>query len=252
MSIGWGVGGGSSWRVMLIKCSGLALRRNAKQLRTKLAQTVVGSRVRARGALDRLRHSQLRWCGVLTRWTSLPLRSRSLTARRGSPTLFGLLPNPDIGRVAIPIWGQIAIRWYALSYIAGLVAGWWLSARMTRDRALWRNPTFANKPPMNSEPVGDLVVWAPLGVILGGRIGWILFYGIALCAVSPQSGMCTTPDGLLPGAFLTHPLRLIETWEGGMSFHGGLAGVALAIWWFCRRNKLQLLTVSDKIFVVAL
>jgi phosphatidylglycerol:prolipoprotein diacylglycerol transferase len=165
--------------------------------------------------------------------------------------LFGLLPYPNIGRVAIPIWGQIAIRWYALSYIAGLVAGWWLAARMARDRALWRNPTFANKPPMNAEQVGDLVVWATLGVILGGRIGWILFYGIALCAVSPQSGMCHTPDGLLPGAFLTHPLRLIETWEGGMSFHGGLAGVALAIWWFCRRNKLQLLPVSDMIAVVA-
>ena len=170
--------------------------------------------------------------------------------------LLGLLPFPPID----PTWfsigpvfglGPFPIRWYALSYVAGLLAGWWLAARMTRDRALWRNPTFSNKPPMNAEQVGDLVVWATLGVILGGRIGWVLFYGIALCSVSPQSGMCHVDGGVLPGAFITHPMHLISTWEGGMSFHGGLAGVAIAIWLFCRRNKLQLLPVADIIAVVA-
>jgi len=164
--------------------------------------------------------------------------------------LLGLLPFPHIDPVLVQL-GPLAIRWYALSYIAGLVAGWWLAARMTRDRALWRNPTFSNKPPMNAEQVGDLVVWATIGVILGGRIGWILFYGVALCSVSPHSAMCNVGDGVLPGAFITHPMHLITTWEGGMSFHGGLAGVALAIWWFCRRNKLRLLSVADMIAVVA-
>jgi phosphatidylglycerol:prolipoprotein diacylglycerol transferase len=164
--------------------------------------------------------------------------------------LFGLLPFPQIDPVLIQI-GPLAIRWYALSYIAGLLAAWWLMSRMTRERALWRNPTFANKPPMTAEQVGDLVVWATIGVILGGRIGWILFYGIALCSVSPGSPMCHVGDGVLPHAFLTNPMHLITTWEGGMSFHGGLAGVAIAVWLFCRRNKLQLLPVSDMIAAVA-
>ncbi|MBL6852562.1 MAG: prolipoprotein diacylglyceryl transferase [Alphaproteobacteria bacterium] len=163
---------------------------------------------------------------------------------------YGLLPYPKIDPTLFSI-GPLAIRWYALSYIAGLLAGWWLAARMTREKALWRNPTFANKPPMNAEQVGDLVVWATVGVIAGGRLGWILFYGIALCLVSPQTAMCHVGDGVLPGAFVTNPMHLITTWEGGMSFHGGLAGVALALWLFCRRNKLPLLSVADMIAVVA-
>jgi phosphatidylglycerol:prolipoprotein diacylglycerol transferase len=172
-------------------------------------------------------------------------------SRRGSPMLHAIIPYPEIDPVLIPIWGAIAIRWYALSYIAGLVFGWWAAARMTKERALWRNPAFGNKPPLTSEQVGDLVVWATLGVIAGGRIGWILFYGIALCGVSPGSGMCHVGDGVLPGAFLSNPWHLVTTWEGGMSFHGGLAGVVIAVWWFCRRNKLQLLAVGDMIAVVA-
>ncbi|MEI9887410.1 MAG: prolipoprotein diacylglyceryl transferase [Rhizomicrobium sp.] len=165
--------------------------------------------------------------------------------------LLATLPFPDIDPVLVQL-GPLAIRWYALSYIAGLLFGWWAAARMTTERALWRNPAFANKPPMTAEQVGDLVVWATFGVILGGRLGWILFYGIALCGVSPESAMCQMPDGPpLPLGFLAHPLRLITIWEGGMSFHGGLAGVALAVWLFCRRYKLQLLPVADMIAVVA-
>jgi phosphatidylglycerol---prolipoprotein diacylglyceryl transferase len=160
------------------------------------------------------------------------------------------LPFPQIDPVLVRL-GPLAIRWYALSYIAGLMFGWWAAARMSRDRALWRNPTFGNKAPITADQVGDLVVWATFGVILGGRIGWILFYGIALCAVSPESAMCQVDGGHLPGAFLTHPWHLVTIWEGGMSFHGGLAGVAIAVWLFCRRHKLQLLPVADIIAVVA-
>jgi phosphatidylglycerol:prolipoprotein diacylglycerol transferase len=167
--------------------------------------------------------------------------------------LHALLPFPNIDPVLIPIWGAVAIRWYALSYIAGLMFGWWAAARMTRERKLWTNPTFAGKAPMTADQVGDLIVWATFGVILGGRIGWILFYGIALCSVSPHADMCRGLSGApgLPYDFLVHPLRLVTTWEGGMSFHGGLAGVAVAVWWFCRKNKLQLLPVADMIAVVA-
>ncbi len=165
--------------------------------------------------------------------------------------LLATLPYPNIDPVLLHIWGAVAIRWYALSYIAGLMFGWWAAARMTRDRTLWRNPTFSNKSPITADQIGDLVVWATFGVILGGRLGWILFYGIALCAVSPGSGMCHVDGGQLPGAFLSEPWRLLTVWEGGMSFHGGLAGVAVAVWLYCRRNKLQLLPVADMIAVVA-
>ncbi len=163
------------------------------------------------------------------------------------------LPFPDIDPVLIHIWGPVAIRWYALSYIAGLLFGWWAAARMTREKALWKNPTFGGKAPISAEQVGDLVVWATFGVILGGRIGWILFYGIALCAVSPHSAFCLGPPGEpgLPMGFITNPMRLITIWQGGMSFHGGLAGVALSLWLFCRKNKLQLMPVADMLAVVA-
>ena len=163
------------------------------------------------------------------------------------------LPFPDIDRVALHIWGPLAIRWYALAYIAGLLFGWWAAARMARDKELWKNPPFAGKAPLTAEQVGDLVVWATFGVILGGRIGWILFYGIALCSVSPHAAFCLGPPGEpgLPQAFLAEPWRLITIWQGGMSFHGGLAGVAIALWLFCRRHKLELLKVPDMLAVVA-
>ena len=163
------------------------------------------------------------------------------------------LPFPDVDRVALHIWGPIAIRWYALAYIAGLLFGWWAAARMSRERGLWNNPPFNGKSPISAEQVGDLVVWATFGVILGGRLGWILFYGIALCGVSPESAFCQGAPGEpgLPMAFLVDPVRLITIWQGGMSFHGGLAGVAVALWLFCRRHKLELLRVSDLIAVVA-
>jgi phosphatidylglycerol:prolipoprotein diacylglycerol transferase len=167
--------------------------------------------------------------------------------------ILGLLPYPDISRYAIPIWTahNIGVRWYALSYIAGLLFGWWWAARMTRERDLWRNPPFSGRAPITAEQVGDLVVWATFGVVLGGRLGWILFYGIALCAVSPETAMCHVPGGQLPGAFLTHPFNLITIWEGGMSFHGGLAGVVLAIVLFCRRHRLVVPEVGDIIAVGA-
>ncbi|MEI9996640.1 MAG: prolipoprotein diacylglyceryl transferase [Rhizomicrobium sp.] len=163
----------------------------------------------------------------------------------------GLLQFPNINPV-IHIW-FVTIHWYGLAYLAGLLAGWWVAARMTHERRLWKNPTFSGKPPITADQIGDLVVWATLGVILGGRIGWILFYGIILCSVSPGTAMCLAPQGgaPLPLGFVEDPMRLITIWEGGMSFHGGLAGVALAVWLFCRKNRLPLLPVADMLAVVA-
>ena len=139
-----------------------------------------------------------------------------------------VIPFPNFDPVLIHIWGQFGIRWYALSYIAGLLLGWWYVVRLIRDKTLWTAPPFAGKPPLTVDDVGDFVVWATLGVIVGGRLGWVLFYGTFLCSVSPDAGYCHG----LPGAFLTDPIRIVAAWEGGMSFHGGLIGViagALAV-----------------------
>lgn len=158
-----------------------------------------------------------------------------------------LLPFPQIDPVLVHL-GPLAIRWYALAYIAGIVVGWWGVVRVLRNKRLWAHPPFNGKPPATEDDIGDLVVWATFGVILGGRLGWVLIYGVILCSVTPQyAAFC---DGL-PMGFITDPIRIIAAWEGGMSFHGGLLGVVLAVWLFCRRRKLKLLSVSDLVAAFA-
>ena len=153
-----------------------------------------------------------------------------------------LLPFPNIDPVALHIWGPLEVRWYALSYIAGLVLAWWGIARVLRDKVLWAHPPFNGKPPATEDEIGDLVVWVTFGVILGGRLGWVLIYGTLLCSVTPDyARFC---DGL-PMGFLTDPVRIIAAWEGGMSFHGGLLGAVIALWLFARRRKLNLLALGD-------
>jgi len=124
-----------------------------------------------------------------------------------------------------------------------VLVGWWFAIRMLRQKSLWTNPPFRGKPPATEEEIGDLVVWATLGVILGGRIGWDLFYGVLLCSHSPGNGYCHG----LPMEFLTNPIRLIAAWDGGMSFHGGAIGVVLAIWLFCRRRGLSFFMIGDPV-----
>ncbi|HEY1709969.1 MAG TPA: prolipoprotein diacylglyceryl transferase [Rhizomicrobium sp.] len=162
-----------------------------------------------------------------------------------------VIPFPDVDPVLIHIWGKIAIRWYSLAYIAGLVVGWWWVLRLLRDRPLWRNPPFDRKPPATEEDIGDLLVWATLGVIVGGRLGWLIFYGVILCTVSPDGGFCGTGASHLPGDFITHPLRIIAAWDGGMSFHGGMVGTVVAIWLFTVRRKLDFVKVGDLVASVA-
>jgi len=153
-----------------------------------------------------------------------------------------LLPYPHIDPVLLHLGGPFEIRWYALAYIAGIVLAWWGIARALRNKSLWAYPPFKGRPPATEDEIGDLVVWATLGVILGGRLGWVLFYGTILCVVTPDYAQFC--DGL-PMGFLTDPVRIIAAWEGGMSFHGGLLGAAVAVWLFCRRRKLSLLSVAD-------
>ena len=151
-----------------------------------------------------------------------------------------LLPFPKLDPVLVHL-GPLAIRWYALAYIAGLLLAWWGILLTLRRKSLWAPPPFNGKPPATEDQIGDLVVWATLGVILGGRLGWDLIYGIVLCGVSPDADFCRG----LPMAFATSPVKIIAAWEGGMSFHGGLLGVIIAVWLFSRRYKLSMLSLSD-------
>jgi phosphatidylglycerol:prolipoprotein diacylglycerol transferase len=157
-----------------------------------------------------------------------------------------LLPYPQIDPVLVQ-FGPFAIRWYALAYIAGLLIGWWFIVRMLRETRLWADTPFNGKPPATADDIGDLVVWATLGVIIGGRLGWVLFYGVGLCSVSPHAPYCYG----LPGAFLTDPIKIVAAWQGGMSFHGGMVGVFAAIWLFCRRHKLDAVQIGDLVAAVA-
>ena len=148
-----------------------------------------------------------------------------------------VLPFPNIDPVALQL-GPLAIRWYALAYIAGITLGWWGMVRVLRRKALWAAPPFNARPPATEDQISDLAVWIIFGVILGGRLGWVLIYGTVLCGVT---AFC---DGL-PMGFLTDPVRIIAAWEGGMSFHGGLLGAVIAVWLFSRRNKLNMLSIAD-------
>lgn len=121
---------------------------------------------------------------------------------------------PEFSPVALEV-GPLAIRWYGLMYLLGFGGAWWLA----RYRA--RRPTAV----LSAEQVDDLIFFGALGVILGGRIGYTLFYGFA--------------------GLLQDPLSIFRIWEGGMSFHGGLLGVIAAELWFARKHQLGLYAVAD-------
>lgn len=129
-----------------------------------------------------------------------------------------VLSFPEFDPIAVQI-GPIAIRWYALAYIAGLALGWQFVRRLA-SRGVSR---------LNRTQIDDLLFWVAMGVILGGRLGYVLFYR--------------------PDHYLFHPIEIIKIWQGGMSFHGGLLGVVTAIIWFSRRNKLSVISVGDTVAV---
>ena len=135
---------------------------------------------------------------------------------------------PEFDPVLFSI-GPLDIRWYALAYVAGIVLGWWYANRLARNNAVWQ----PGKPPVTTVQLDDLVLWITLGIILGGRFGYALFYKPELYAQ------------LFTGANWGERLALLRLWDGGMSFHGGLIGVSLAIVWFARRNKVRLLSLGD-------
>jgi phosphatidylglycerol:prolipoprotein diacylglycerol transferase len=138
--------------------------------------------------------------------------------------------------VPIPFvsWHGLPVRWYALSYVAGLLLGWWYLVRLLKIERLWVGAPFNGKQPLTPEQVGDFFVWAALGVILGGRIGFVLFYGL----------IYNTSE------FMENPLLVFEPWNGGMSFHGGLIGVILAILLYSHWAKIDVVQLGDLVAAV--
>ena len=134
-----------------------------------------------------------------------------------------MIPFPDISPnlFEIELFGfTLALRWYALAYIAGLLFGRWIVLRAVRSPRLW-----AGAAPMTPEQVERLLTWIIVGVILGGRLGYVLFYDLP--------------------TYIADPAQIIRVWEGGMAFHGGLAGVVIAALWFGRRERIPLLSLGD-------
>lgn len=125
-----------------------------------------------------------------------------------------MLTHPDIDPIAFAI-GPLAVRWYGLMYLVGFAAGWWLGRqRISQGTA-----------PITREQFEALMFLAVLGVILGGRLGYVLFYK--------------------PGYYASQPLEILAVWQGGMSFHGGLLGVILAMAWVARRHRVDYLRLMD-------
>ena len=135
------------------------------------------------------------------------------------------LPLPQFDPVLVHI-GPFAIRWYALAYIAGILIGWVYAKAILRSPRAWGGPA-----PITSAEFDDFVLWVTLGIILGGRVGYVLFYNL------PH--------------FLEHPLEIIELWKGGMSFHGGFLGCVLAVVLFARRRNIPILSLGDLTCAVA-
>ena len=140
-----------------------------------------------------------------------------------------MIPFPQISPEIFTIeLGEFSfsLRWYALAYLAGLLLGWRIMVRMMNRPAIW-----GGQAPMKGQAVDDLLTWVILGVILGGRLGFVLFYE--------------------PAYYLANPLEIIKVWEGGMSFHGGFAGVIVASWLYSRSRGIPALRLADAMAVVA-
>jgi phosphatidylglycerol:prolipoprotein diacylglycerol transferase len=129
------------------------------------------------------------------------------------------IPFPIIDPVIVN-FGPIAIRWYSLAYIAGLILGWQLLRRL-----VLQSPKISEL-----EEVDDFLVWATLGVIFGGRLGYVIFYNLT--------------------TYISNPLSILAVWQGGMSFHGGLLGVIIATILFCKKHSIDLWQFADRLVCV--
>ena len=130
------------------------------------------------------------------------------------------MPFPDFDPVIFQI-GPFALRWYALAYVAGIILGWLYGVRLIKSQTIWRGGT----PPITQQQADDLILWITLGIILGGRLGYVLFYR--------------------PDLIWRAPLEILQLWNGGMAFHGGALGVIVAVSIYAWRQKVDLLRLGD-------
>lgn len=124
------------------------------------------------------------------------------------------LAYPEISPVIFSV-GPLAVRWYSMAYLAGILLGWVLIGKRVKKYSI----------SLSKENLEDLIFYATLGIILGGRLGYILFYG--------------------QGQYLENPLEIFAIWHGGMSFHGGIIGVIIALWLVARKLKFSFLKITD-------
>ncbi len=128
----------------------------------------------------------------------------------------------NLDPVIVELWGPFAIRWYGVAYALGVVLGWVVVRQIIKESRF---------PSLKVRDIDDFISWAVVGIIVGGRLGYVLFYHWA--------------------QYIAHPLKIFYVWEGGMSFHGGLIGLILAAYLFTRRGRLPFLTFMDALSVVA-
>lgn len=145
--------------------------------------------------------------------------------------IYLLLPElaltfPLIDPVLVEI-GPLAIRWYGLAYVTGILLGWWYARKLVSNPALWQSGGAPFKP----IDLDDFLVWAAIGIVLGGRLGYILFYDLS--------------------RYIDNPLEILAVWRGGMSFHGGAVGTLVAMILFARSRGFSVLSLMDVIATVS-
>ncbi len=132
------------------------------------------------------------------------------------------LSFPEIDPVIFAV-GPIAIHWYGLGYVVGILFAWWYTKRLVSTPSLWAD----GKPAMTTQDLDDFLIWAAVGVVLGGRLGYIVFYDLA--------------------RYISNPLDILAVWQGGMSFHGGLLGTILAMVLFARKRGILVWSLLDTV-----
>jgi len=136
------------------------------------------------------------------------------------------VPFPNIDPVAFAI-GPFVVRWYALAYLVGVLGGAAYATTLLGKHGLWKD----NRPPFEPGAIWDFAFWAVIGIVLGGRTGYVLFYN--------------------PAFFMQNPVAIFKLWEGGMSFHGGFLGCVAAVMLFAQRNNISILSLGDITTAVA-
>lgn len=142
------------------------------------------------------------------------------------PAILSVIPFPEIDPAlfSIDLGGfEFALRWYALAYIVGLLVGWRMMVALMNRPAIWPG----NRAPMMPDQPEELLTWMVLGVVLGGRLGYVVFYN--------------------PGYYISNPLEILQVWQGGMSFHGGFLGVILGTVLYTRKKGIPLFQAGDAV-----